>query len=289
MISEGIFDVNVKRQEQDPRRFDVTPLTIAATSDPEMIRFLHQRGGNLDAGARLHGTPLHQAAFYGKLESVRVLLQLGANPNYENEKGRTPLQIVKGKQPIETIPRDRYAAIACLLEDAGGKEKGIRCKNPRPKQPRKVDLREDRSRVERLIRKAVRRYVKEHSGEPISAVALHACAILGSVSICFETGEFNGDVPSMTHFEFERREFPKWEAAYDSEQSVEVVTHTGRVVKVNPYGENERYQLPFYRFLKRVLRDLVADGALTRLPRQRDCQVGIEFVDGTHGGYWRLR
>ena len=41
-----------------------------------------------------HGTCLHEAALYGKIEAVHYLLQCGANPSIKNTQGLTPLDIV---------------------------------------------------------------------------------------------------------------------------------------------------------------------------------------------------
>jgi ankyrin repeat protein len=40
---------------------------------------------------RLDSTPLHYAALYGSTESVRILLEAGADPNARNRSQATPL------------------------------------------------------------------------------------------------------------------------------------------------------------------------------------------------------
>ena len=41
-----------------------------------------------------HGTCLHEAALYGKIEAVHYLLQCGANPSIKNTQGLSALDIV---------------------------------------------------------------------------------------------------------------------------------------------------------------------------------------------------
>lgn len=41
-----------------------------------------------------HGTCLHEAALYGKIETVHYLLQCGADPSIKNSQGLTALDIV---------------------------------------------------------------------------------------------------------------------------------------------------------------------------------------------------
>ena len=41
-----------------------------------------------------HGTCLHEAALYGKIETVHYLLQCGADPSVKNTQGLTALDIV---------------------------------------------------------------------------------------------------------------------------------------------------------------------------------------------------
>ncbi len=70
-----------------------TPLYEAAKyGQLEIVRLLVERGADLHA-ARDHPemTPLHVAAEYGQLEAVRFLLEIGADANVENVWQQTPL------------------------------------------------------------------------------------------------------------------------------------------------------------------------------------------------------
>lgn len=49
--------------------------------DSEMLRLLIRHGANLDAAKSDGLTPLMTAAYSGQLESVKILVEAGANPN----------------------------------------------------------------------------------------------------------------------------------------------------------------------------------------------------------------
>ncbi|KAG9254521.1 ankyrin repeat protein [Emericellopsis atlantica] len=54
----------------------------------EMVRYLHQKGGNLDNINNRGWTPLMEAALWGRLEVVKYLLNHGADPRVKDRKGR---------------------------------------------------------------------------------------------------------------------------------------------------------------------------------------------------------
>ena len=81
-----------------------------------ITRLLLQRGVDVHAKDKDHGTPLHSAAFTGMLEIARVLLDHGANVNAGNKQGRTPLhQVAQG----EYDPQERGVGVARLLVERG--------------------------------------------------------------------------------------------------------------------------------------------------------------------------
>jgi ankyrin repeat protein len=62
-----------------------------------MMEHLLNLGVDIDCvddvqGPHNHGTPLHYAARFGKIERLRFLLEHGANPEIKNRRWRTPLE-----------------------------------------------------------------------------------------------------------------------------------------------------------------------------------------------------
>ena len=60
-----------------------------------MTRLLLERGADVNACAKNESTPLHVAAYKGKLEPVLFLLEHGAHVNVKNNKGKTPLHLAR--------------------------------------------------------------------------------------------------------------------------------------------------------------------------------------------------
>ena len=79
-----------------------------------IARLLLEHGVDVHAPNKYLSTPLHQAAFGGRLEITQLLLDCGANPNVENKQGRTPLHLVsRSKQTSHGV------GIARLLLERG--------------------------------------------------------------------------------------------------------------------------------------------------------------------------
>ena len=79
-----------------------------------IARLLLEHGVDVHALNKYLSTPLHQAAFGGRLEITQLLLDCGANPNVENKQGRTPLHLVsRSKQTSHGV------GIARLLLERG--------------------------------------------------------------------------------------------------------------------------------------------------------------------------
>jgi len=70
-----------------------TPLHRAAFDGRlEIVKFLLEHGADPNIQDNYHGnTPLHDAAVNGHLEVVKLLLEHGADPNIQNNYGDTPL------------------------------------------------------------------------------------------------------------------------------------------------------------------------------------------------------
>ena len=72
--------------------YGYTPLHEAATEGHhEVLRFLIEKGGNVDAKASNGYTPLHLASSGGHVECVKVLLEHGANINEHDDFRKTAI------------------------------------------------------------------------------------------------------------------------------------------------------------------------------------------------------
>jgi ankyrin repeat protein len=100
-----------------------TPLHLVSQGDYDsqengvgIARLLLQRGVDVHVQDKDHDTPLHLAAFNGRLEIARVLLDHGADVNAENKQGRTPLhQVAQGTYDSQ----ERGVGVARLLLERG--------------------------------------------------------------------------------------------------------------------------------------------------------------------------
>ncbi|KAI0002775.1 hypothetical protein F4779DRAFT_602764 [Xylariaceae sp. FL0662B] len=70
---------------------------------PNLVRFLARNGADLDSCDDEGFTPLHYAILYGDVESVELLLELGANPT-KRVNGSTPTHYAFGKPFVPRGP-----------------------------------------------------------------------------------------------------------------------------------------------------------------------------------------
>ena len=81
-----------------------------------IARLFLERGVDFNGQKKNKWTPLHSAAFGGKLGITQVLLNHGANPNVENEHGETPMHLLsQGKYGSS----EHVVGIARLLLERG--------------------------------------------------------------------------------------------------------------------------------------------------------------------------
>jgi ankyrin repeat protein len=88
-------------------------LSAAARGNLEEVKFLIDRGANVNAEGMDKWTPLHRAADNGHTEVVRLLLDRGANIAAEDFSNRTPLHLVavKGRTEAARLLLDRGAQV----------------------------------------------------------------------------------------------------------------------------------------------------------------------------------
>lgn len=109
-------DATLLQQLGSLERTDLLHHAVAAHR-PAAIRLMASLGFDLDA--QTHNTPLHQAAWSGDLESLRVLLELGADPTVRDPKyDATPLVWAVHNRQTEAVAMlvsraDVFDALQC--------------------------------------------------------------------------------------------------------------------------------------------------------------------------------
>ena len=88
-----------------------TPLHPAASGSPKCVRMLLAAGAKAEAPDRIGRTPLAWAASNNNVETAKLLLDAGADPNREDKEGGSPYAAVY----------DRKSAVKALLEAHGGR------------------------------------------------------------------------------------------------------------------------------------------------------------------------
>ncbi|XP_039267786.2 IQ motif and ankyrin repeat domain-containing protein 1-like [Styela clava] len=94
-----------------------TPLSEAAAGgSSESIKFLVERGGDVNSVGAWGRTPLYRAAFGGHLDAVESLLQYGADPRIIAEDGNAPEHVSPVEAIIEVLKNWDVSMTDSLLE-----------------------------------------------------------------------------------------------------------------------------------------------------------------------------
>jgi len=88
-----------------------TPLHPAASGSPKCVRMLLAAGAKVDAADRIGRTPLAWAASNNNVETAKLLLDAGADPNREDNEGGSPYAAAYDNKP----------QAKALLEARGGR------------------------------------------------------------------------------------------------------------------------------------------------------------------------
>jgi ankyrin repeat protein len=102
--------------------FEMPALHLAQVQNyPRVMALLIQHGARLnDKFGPSQRTALHDAALYGRIECMRVLLSAGADPNSPNKFGRTPLGLATNP-PLPLKSPVNVSQVEALLREYGGK------------------------------------------------------------------------------------------------------------------------------------------------------------------------
>ena len=106
MLNHGV-DINMHTAKRRN-----TPLHVAAWHGKlKSAQYLLSKGANVNSKQVKGGTPLHRAALNGKLDMVKLLLKAGADINCTDQLNRTPLYCAQKNKhnDIEILLRNRDA------------------------------------------------------------------------------------------------------------------------------------------------------------------------------------
>ncbi|MFC1766841.1 ankyrin repeat domain-containing protein [Planctomycetota bacterium] len=92
--------------------------------DEQRLQKLLDSGVDIDAVGSF-GTALCEAAYFGDVNAVRLLLEYGANPNITDDYGRTPLHAAAGIECIEHQEDDALKIVELLVSRGADVNAGI--------------------------------------------------------------------------------------------------------------------------------------------------------------------
>jgi hypothetical protein len=114
----------------EPSRASSPLITAAALGKTEAAKILIDAGADLNYQNNDGSTALHTAAFFCRVEIIEALLEKGADKSLKNKMGRTALGVVE--IPYEDF-KVAYDAIGAALKPAGFKVDYDHIKTARPK------------------------------------------------------------------------------------------------------------------------------------------------------------
>jgi ankyrin repeat protein len=117
LLAEGC-DPDVRNDDQSGYRDETALLGAAFWGRLEIARLLIDHGAKVTARAERGITPLHEAARMGHAELARLLLARGADVNAADDEGATPLDWVGSNGPSAEMVR--------LLRSHGGRDKAAK-------------------------------------------------------------------------------------------------------------------------------------------------------------------
>ncbi|XP_065843329.1 IQ motif and ankyrin repeat domain-containing protein 1-like isoform X2 [Oscarella lobularis] len=111
-----------------------TPLSESANGgNPETVRLLIDKGADVNTKGQYGRTPLYRAAFAGHTNAVEVLLEFGADPRIYADDGATPVQIASVSAVVSRLEEwtieKTDSILAKMAEEKENKAKEERKRN----------------------------------------------------------------------------------------------------------------------------------------------------------------
>ncbi|GFO40282.1 ankyrin-3 [Plakobranchus ocellatus] len=109
---------------------DKSPLVCAAYKDPEIVRYLLEKGADInEVGDEMGNTLLMTAILprgilrnvFDRFDLIQFLLDFGADPNRVNSKGDTALHIAVAEQKLDVVSKLLDAGADLEVPDSGGR------------------------------------------------------------------------------------------------------------------------------------------------------------------------
>ncbi len=94
---------HVHRFSHNPMRNQPLHACIALSRDPETVRILIEQGADVNMAQAGGYSPLHQAAAAGSVEVVKILLAAGAKPDMRCDQGKTPAEYARERSHAEVL------------------------------------------------------------------------------------------------------------------------------------------------------------------------------------------
>ena len=83
----------------------------------ESLKLLLEKGANIEAMDKSGKTPLHYASVYGKIESLKLLLEKGANIEAMDQDGQTPLDMSRSFETTQIFKNHNPKSVECTSQE----------------------------------------------------------------------------------------------------------------------------------------------------------------------------
>jgi ankyrin repeat protein len=112
LVEQGL-DVNIENY------YGRSPLYVQSTGGRDTVKLLFELGADMEKPDRYGNRPLHTAASFFRADTVRFLVENGANIHVENDMKQTPLE--SSLAVCRNADISKMAEISIILLEAGAK------------------------------------------------------------------------------------------------------------------------------------------------------------------------